>query len=142
MTLVIDASVAVKWYLDEPLSSEARRILAGDELLVAPEIILAEVGNAVWLRANKADIPVAQATEIVRELSGAFVALVPTERLIVRAVEIAAELRHPVYDALYLAVAERWDAILISDDGRLIAKVANTTWAGRLRALARVGVAD
>jgi predicted nucleic acid-binding protein len=138
MTLVIDASVAVKWYLDEPLSGKAREILAGDDLLVAPELILAEVGNAAWLRVNKGDISLGQATEIVRELPGAFVALVPTERLIVRAVEIAAELKHPVYDALYLAVADRWDAMLISDDGRLIAKAADTVWAGRVKPLGDV----
>ena len=51
-SLVVDSSVVVKWFVVEPFSSEARRILdayqAGDLLLFAPDLINAEVGNIVW----------------------------------------------------------------------------------------------
>lgn len=135
MTLVIDASVALKWYLDEPFSEEARAILASDEPLVAPDIIISEVGNAAWLRLNKGDIAVAQAREILVELPGAFLALVPAVGLALRALEIATELKHPLYDALYLATSESWNAPLVTADSRLLAKTAASRWANQMRPL-------
>jgi predicted nucleic acid-binding protein len=47
VTLVIDASGALKWYLtDEPETAEARAILVAGERLIAPDLIIAEVCNA------------------------------------------------------------------------------------------------
>ena len=55
--LVVDASVAVKWFLDEPGDREARTLVEGIEPLIAPELIVAEVLNAIWKRlmAGEAD---------------------------------------------------------------------------------------
>lgn len=135
MTLVIDASVALKWYLDEARSEDARAILASDELLVAPEIILSEVANATWLRLSKGDIGLDQAREILSELPHVFFAVVPAADLVLRALEIASELRHPVYDAMYLATSERWNAPLVTADDRLLAKTAASRWANQVRSL-------
>lgn len=44
--LVIDASVAVKWFLDEPLRAEARHILQHRRDTAAPDFILVELANA------------------------------------------------------------------------------------------------
>jgi predicted nucleic acid-binding protein len=49
MTLIVDASVALQWYLREPGADAARQILAGDEVLVAPDLVVAEVCNVSWL---------------------------------------------------------------------------------------------
>ena len=136
MTLVVDASVALKWYLDDAHSDLARVILTSEEPLVAPEIIVSEVGNAAWLRLNKAELTVEQAKALLAELPGVFLALVPAADLVIRALEIATELKHPVYDALYLATSERWDAPLVTADVRLLAKCAASPWANRVRPLA------
>ena len=45
---VIDASVAVKWLVGEAHSKEAARILDGEPNLIAPELLFAEVANALW----------------------------------------------------------------------------------------------
>ena len=50
MTRVIDASVACKWFFNETLSAEARRLAASDATFVAPDMILAECANAAWRR--------------------------------------------------------------------------------------------
>lgn len=136
MTLVVDASVAVKWYLDEPHSDAARAILASDEMLVAPDLIVAEVGNAAWLRLNKGHIAPEHAKALLAELPSAFIALVPASGLALRALAIAVELQHPVYDALYLATCERWNAPLVTADARLIARCAGSPWANQVRPLA------
>ena len=51
-SLVVDSSVAIKWFVAETYATEANRILtdyqAGNLLLLAPDLINAEVGNIVW----------------------------------------------------------------------------------------------
>ena len=48
MTLVVDASVACRWFVEEEGSVQAEALLTGDEGLVAPDLIIAEVCNAAW----------------------------------------------------------------------------------------------
>jgi predicted nucleic acid-binding protein len=45
-----------------------------------------------------------------------------------RALEIAAELRHPAYDCFYLALAQERRAQLVTADRRLISRLAGTPW--------------
>ena len=49
MRLVVDASVALKWFLDEPDSGLARGLITGGDELVAPGFLLLEAGNSLWL---------------------------------------------------------------------------------------------
>ena len=46
MNLIIDASVAVKWLVDEPRRDQARDVLGRDMDLIAPDLILVEVGKS------------------------------------------------------------------------------------------------
>ena len=46
--LVLDASVAVKWFVEEPGTAAALALLAEDESLIAPELVIAEVANVAW----------------------------------------------------------------------------------------------
>ncbi len=120
MTVIIDASIAVKWLLDEPKSDVARKIASSGEVLVAPELILAEVGSALWRKYAQGIIPSRQATAALERLPDAFNKLVPPAQLRMRALELAIELQHPIYDCFYLALAERERAPLITADERLI----------------------
>ena len=52
MSLIVDASVGIKWYVDEPGTAQAVDVLARDDL-VAPDLIFAEVGNAFWKRIHR-----------------------------------------------------------------------------------------
>jgi predicted nucleic acid-binding protein len=121
---VIDASVACKWYLDEADSDKARKLAEEDGLLIAPDLILPEVGNVLWKRRLKNEISQAQVDEIVRHLPGALV-LISSKDLLARALAIAVELGHPIYDCFYVAAAERWEAPLFTDDKRLFAALSN-----------------
>jgi predicted nucleic acid-binding protein len=53
---VVDASVAVKWYLPEPESDAAGRLLDPEHDLIAPDLLFAEVGNALWKRWRRGEI--------------------------------------------------------------------------------------
>ena len=124
MNRVVDASVACKWYLDELDSEKARKLVeTADGSMIAPDLILAEVGNVLWKRRLRNEITQAQAEEAVWHLPGVLL-LVPSKELLARALEIAVVLQHPIYDCFYVAAAERWSAPLITDDQRFFAALS------------------
>jgi predicted nucleic acid-binding protein len=135
MTLVVDASVALKWYLIESGAEPARQILADGDTLVAPELVVAEVCNACWLAGRRGEISAAQQGQIAHDITRVFDRLEGLAPYASRAAAIARELDHPVYDCFYLAVSEALDAPLVTADGRLLARVAGTLFAGRTRGL-------
>jgi|SRR3954463_11486244 predicted nucleic acid-binding protein len=126
VTLVVDASVAAQWVLPEAQSSRANALRSSDEPIVAPDLVYAEIGNAIWKRALQRDISPAVAVEALATATSLFTVLVPMGELAARAIEIAIALRHPIYDCFYLALAERERAPLISTDKRLIAAAKRT----------------
>ena len=133
MTLVVDASVALKWYLIENGAEPARQILADDDRLVAPELVVAEVCNACWLACRRGEISAVQQAQIAVDITRIFDRLEAAHAA--RAVAIARELDHPVYDCFYLAVSEALDAPLVTADGRLLARVAGTPFSRRTQGL-------
>ena len=126
--VVIDASVAAKWFVVEPGTSAARKLVETEGALIAPELVIAEVLSVVWKRLIKDDLERDQVAHGPEALPKLFAELWPTVWLARRAFEIAAELRHPVYDCFYLALAESEDATLVTADRRLIARLAGSRW--------------
>ena len=53
MPLVIDASVGLKWVLEEPDSHLARALVLSDEVLLVPDFWLNEACNVLWLQVQK-----------------------------------------------------------------------------------------
>ena len=134
MTLVIDASVACKWFFDEPGSDVARDVLARHEVLIAPDLILAEVADAALRRLIRSEISLEQARAAVVGV-GLIDERVPLLDLGDAAICIADALRHPAYDCFYVALADLRDAPLITDDVRLARAVQNTRWQHRIERL-------
>ena len=125
--LVVDASVAIKWFLLEPGRDEARRL----QRLIAPELIVAEVTNALWKRVMAGQITARQGIAASTALTQLLEPLLPIAPLAARALAIAGELRHPADDCFYLALAESRDLKLITADRRLVARLAGTPWQDR-----------
>lgn len=130
MTLVIDASVALKWFVDEDGSAQASALLDGPDLLIAPDLVLAEVGNAAWKAVRGGTMHPEQFAHAATRLPAAFDELTPLASLSQRAAAIALELDHPVYDCCCLALAEARAAPLVTADRRLLSRVAGTPWEG------------
>ncbi len=139
MTWVVDASVAVKWFVEERGSSAARTILARGETILAPELVLVEASNTAWKKTKRKEITPEQGEAMVGALPLYFDRLVEAGILITRAYALACRLNHPVYDCLYLALAEMESIKMITDDTRLIKAVAGTEFRNRVRPLERVG---
>ena len=129
MSLVVDASVAFKWFLwEEPLADQALALLQDGSVLIAPDFLIAEVCNAAWRSARLGRISQVQVGEIAASLPRFFDALVSAAGLAPRAVAIAGQLDHPVYDCFYLALAEAEQAHLVTADMQLVGKVRATAW--------------
>ena len=116
---VFDASVAVKIFL--PVEDAGRAETAAHRYaIVAPELVVVEATNAFWKYVRKGMASLEDCLIAVRNISG-FADLRPDRTLYPEALEIAAELDHPVYDCVYLALARRDKLPLLSADQRLLA---------------------
>ena len=134
--LIIDASVAIKWLVDEPLSDEATQLLRLYVSFWAPDFLIAEVTNIAWKKARRGEIKPEQATRIPRHfLDDDTVRLLPATELCIQALDIALAIKHSIYDCIYLACAERIGGILVTVDDGLCRVVAGTPFAARVRHL-------
>lgn len=131
MNFVVDASVAIKWFVEENLTEAALRLLDRPGSFHAPDFIVVEVANIVWKKAIRGEIGHEQAGDIINGVQDGTLEFYPVALLNSRALEIALDLRHPVCDCLYIACAEAIDdGCVVTADGRLNAVVANTLYAG------------
>jgi predicted nucleic acid-binding protein len=129
VSLVVDASVAFKWFMPaEPLAAEAAALLHYEVILIAPDLLVAEVCNTAWRSVRQGKMAPDHAMRIATVLPGLFNDLADAAALAPRAVAVACELDHPVYDCLYLALAEAQHARLVTADTRLLAKLRGTAW--------------
>ncbi len=123
--LVVDASVAVKWYLAEPYSAASRRLLSGTVTLIVPGLFFAEFGNALWKRWRRGELTVEDIDDTLDALDVVPFQVRPTGALLRSAVEIATRYRCTVYDSVYLALAVEENARMITADRRFLDATAS-----------------
>lgn len=126
---VIDANVAIKWVLDEEGSEEAIHLLESTHELTGPSWMLVEVTNILWKRVQRGDLTAQEAQARLRALLALAPLLQECTHLLSRAHDLGVTLGHPVYDLIYLALAERDGGILVTADERLLKAVKGTRWA-------------
>ena len=121
---VVDASVAVKWLVEEALSDKAICLLEGDATLVAPPLLFAEAANALWAMRRRGNIVAADLAEAVETLRAAPVSIpMSMPDLTVAATRLASVLDHPVYDCFYLALGVHTQYPVVTADMRFHGKV-------------------
>jgi predicted nucleic acid-binding protein len=133
--LVVDASVAFKWFVTEPDGGAALHLLDSEQL-IAPDLIVAEVTDAAWKMFRRGALSVHQIREIPRRLPACFDQIFPAMLLAEDALQVAVALDHPVYDAFYLALAQRSETVLVTADESLFRKTRRTKFAKLVRTLA------
>ncbi len=127
MALVVDASVALKWVLQEPDSHLAQALAAAVEELLMPDFWLNEATNVCWLQVRKGKWSADEAREALNLLR-AQVPPTPTGEFNLHdvALDIALAINHSTYDTLYVAFAIAMgargvvvaDASFVQDMGR------------------------
>ena len=124
MTWVVDASIVVKWVIPEALSDKADRVRDGDDDVLAPDLLLVEVANALWKKTASREISAREADDAFNLVTESGIDLRSTGSLLPRAIEVARRLDHPVYDCVYLALAEREHSAFITADHRLLRRLS------------------
>jgi predicted nucleic acid-binding protein len=123
MTVVVDASVALKWVLPEKGTRDADALLS--QALIAPSFWLAECANALWKNVRIGKISTADSSSLFQKLRRAPVAGMAMDDDTATALDLAIRLGHPIYDCLYLALALREDTYVVTADTRFVAAAAS-----------------
>jgi predicted nucleic acid-binding protein len=118
--MVVDASVAVKWFSSEDGRLPALALLQGREKLMAPALIRIEVAAALVKKARVGKVAVEEADAMLGMWFAAAadgpLVILPDEPDLPAAARLALELAHPIYDCLYLALAKRQNVPLVTAD--------------------------
>ena len=118
--LVIDASVAMKWVIDEPGTQQALALRR--HRLFAPDLLVAECANVLWKKVRRNELSAEEAQLAARLLERADIELAPMRQFLGAATALAVALDHPAYDCVYLALAESLACDLVTADQGLSAK--------------------
>lgn len=123
---VVDASVALKWFVDEPDSALARTLrdahIAGDAPIVAPDLLIYEVANALLHNPRFPEHDIQRALDTLYDLQLELV--MPTAELAHVVVRLATRYELTFYDALYVGLAQELGMELITADRRLSHRVS------------------
>ncbi len=120
LDLVIDAGVAIKWYVPEVHQAEAKRFLSPDFTLHVPELFYPEVGSILWKKARLLKTPEItedEGREIVDLLLRVALAVHPMASMLRAAYDLAVSPARPtVYDSCYLVLADIMDCRFVTAD--------------------------
>jgi predicted nucleic acid-binding protein len=134
--LVIDASVAIKWLVEEPGTSEA--VLLRRHLLSAPDLLTIECSNILWKKHRRKELTAEEVLLAARLLERADIELAPMRPLLEPATRLAIGLDHPAYDCAYLALAEALGCTMVTADDTLCRKLGGS----KLLAIDVIALAD
>jgi len=127
-TIVVDSSVVVKWMIPEELSAEAGVVLseaqAGNADLIAPELLVAEVGNVLWKQHNRGYLSTVEMTHALSLLHILPIFYTNNNRLIDLACNLAVAHQRSVYDMLYVALSVQQSCLFLTADKRLVNAVS------------------
>jgi predicted nucleic acid-binding protein len=126
-TVVVDASVAIKWVVEEEFSEQAEALLsdAASSAIVGPPALITEVANALYQRTRRRDpktrLTVEEAEAALARLLGLGIQLVSSDSLYPQAFAFARQHGLPdLYDTLYVVLAQRLGTDLWTDDRKLL----------------------
>jgi len=130
--MVLDASVAAKWWLPGPreqLREEAltllQRYARGEIRFIVPDLFWLELGNILWKAVRQKRCPRSLAESAITETFERDFPTVSSVELLTDAFTIAADFDRTVYDAVYVALAVTFNAELVTADERLANALAS-----------------
>jgi len=137
--VVVDASVAIKWFLPEIYSEEASLVLKSKHELMAPDLIWAEFGSTLWKKIHRKELTVQEADGVLKDFMRLPFQTYSSKSLLSFAWKLAHESGATVYDSLYHALANSRNCSLVTADKKFydsISKGADSSriiWIGNLR---------
>lgn len=122
-TFVIDASIAVKWVVEErgtPLALGLRQAYR----FAAPELLTVECANILWKKAQRGELSREEAKLAASLLERSDIELFGMRGLLAKATELAMDIGHPAYDCMYICLAMSRNWRFVTADERLIRLLA------------------
>ncbi|MEI8014123.1 MAG: type II toxin-antitoxin system VapC family toxin [Nitrospira sp.] len=129
---VVDASVAIKWFLPEIHSEAALRVHRSRYRLHVPAFITMELGNVLAKKIRRGELTRAEGDMILKELKHLPLQRHADERLFAAAYQLAVDTQRSVYDCLYLALAEAVDGIMVTADQKFYSSLRGGEYGKRI----------
>ena len=134
---VVDASVGIKLFVDEPLSEPARRLFEGlaadpPAELHVPDLFFIECANILWKYTRRFGRPLEDSQADLADLGKLTLRVVSTADLMEDALTLAAGTGLTAYDACYAVLAQRLEVSLVTADAPLARAVSWAVWLGDL----------
>src|SRR3954470_20737200 len=128
MTLVIDASVVIKWYVTESDSDSAARLLDVEENFLVPDLLFAECASILAKLVRRGTLTPERALIIVHAIMDGPFMIVPNSRIADDALklELSTSTGVSAYDASYVALADLFNTRCITADRKLADKLRAT----------------
>ncbi len=123
---VVDASVAAKWFFDEPLSDDATRLLDASHILHVPDFFLLEIDSVLCKKMRRGEISRGEAQEVRSSIAIFPLQKHPFQLLMDAAFELAAQTRCSPYDCVYLILAIILGAQMVTADRRFYERIYNS----------------
>jgi predicted nucleic acid-binding protein len=121
---VVDASVAIKWFIPEIHSEASLRAQRSRYRLHVPALMTLEVGNVIAKKIRRGELTRVEGDVILKELTHLPLQRHADERLFPAAYRLALDTQRSVYDCLYLALAETVDGIMITADHKFYSSLS------------------
>jgi len=131
-TIVVDASVAIKWFIPEIYDTDALHLFKKKLRFIAPDLIFAEVTNILWKKNRLKELSLEAATNILNDFKKMPIDSYESEFLLDTAWQIATAYQCTVYDSLYVALAKTKECIFVTADKTLYNNLHKTTLAHSL----------
>ena len=119
MRLVLDASAAVRLVMRMEGAAVIADRLEAASLVLAPNLFHTEVANALWKYVRAGQLSPELALRRLDEAGELIDGQGPDQELLTEALATACQQDHPVYDLLYVILARRNAANLLTRDRRL-----------------------
>ncbi len=121
---VVDASVGIKLFVDEPFSEQAQRLFDGlladpPAVYHVPDLFFIECANILWKYTRRFGRPLEDSLADLADLGHLALHVVSTADLMEDALALAAQTGLTAYDACYAALAHRLNLPLVTADEAL-----------------------
>jgi predicted nucleic acid-binding protein len=129
MILVVDASIAAKWYLNEMHSGSAEKLLDSNVFqLHAPDLLLPEVGNVLWKKRRSGELLPSECERIGRNLREREVTYHRLCDLFTPALIASQYSDRPIYDWYYVVLARSLRIRFVTADRRFFLAMRSTAF--------------
>jgi predicted nucleic acid-binding protein len=126
---VVDASVVIKWFVDEVHAEAARRLQEDQYELSAPDLLWSECGNILWKKVRRRELTPDEARLIWGGLEQQPISAFPSRLVLDLALEVAFDANRTVYDCCYLALAMLTGCRLVTADQKLFNALQDGSYA-------------